>query len=110
MLETCSVLFDGGDVGDSLTACMMSEGVLLLADIPVTDLTQDDGDWQWTFLCQEMRDACRRGSESLSSPRSLCSECQEGRRRCSDAWVPSFNVRLGLQAGYSFEHFVPSSD
>ena len=31
-------------------------------------------------------------------------------RRCSDASVPSFNVRPGLQAGYSFEHIVPSSE
>ena len=30
--------------------------------------------------------------------------------RCSDAQVPSFNVRPGLQAGDSFEHFVPSSE
>ena len=37
------------------------------------------------LLCQEMKDACRESSESLSTPRSLCSECQEGRRRCSDA-------------------------
>ena len=35
--------------------------------------------------CQEMRDACWGSSESLGSPRSLCSECLEGRRRCSDA-------------------------
>ena len=37
------------------------------------------------LLCQEMRDACCRSSKSLGSPRSLCSEYQEGRRRCSDA-------------------------
>ena len=61
------------------------------------------------LLCREMRDACWVSSESLGSPRSLCSECQEGRRRCSDAHVPSFNVRLGLQAGDNFEYFVPSS-
>ena len=48
------------------------------------------------LLCQEMRDACWR-----SSPRSLCLEWQEGRRRCSDAQVPPFNVRPGLQAGYT---------
>ena len=28
------------------------------------------------LLCQEMRDACWVSSESLSSPRSLCSQCQ----------------------------------
>ena len=28
------------------------------------------------FLCPEMRDACWESSESLVSPRSLCSECQ----------------------------------
>ena len=61
-------------------------------------------------LCQELLGACKGSSESLGSPRSLCSECQEGRMRCSDAWVPSFNVRPSLQAGYSFEHFVPSSE
>ena len=55
------------------------------------------------LLCQEMRDACWKISESLGFPRSLCSECLEGRRRCSDANVPSFNVRPGLQAGDSFE-------
>ena len=37
------------------------------------------------LLCQEMRNACKGSSESLGSPRSLCSECQERRRRCSDA-------------------------
>ena len=52
----------------------------------------------------------RRGSESLGSPRSLCSECTERRKRCSDAWVPSFNERPGLQVGDRFEHFVPSSE
>ena len=45
--------------------------------------------------CQEMRDACKGTTESLGSPRSLCSECLEGRRRCSDAWVPSFNAWPG---------------
>ena len=45
--------------------------------------------------CQGTRDACRGSSESLGSPRSLCSECQEGRRRCSDAKVLSFNVKPG---------------
>ena len=44
------------------------------------------------LLCQEVRDACRGSSESLDAPRSLCSECLEGRRRCSDAQVPSFSV------------------
>ena len=34
---------------------------------------------------QEMRDACRWCPESPDSPHSLCSKCQEGRRRCSDA-------------------------
>ena len=28
------------------------------------------------LLCQKVRDACRESSESLDSPRSLCSECQ----------------------------------
>ena len=28
----------------------------------------------------------------MGSPRSLCSECLEARRRCSDAFVPSSNV------------------
>ena len=28
------------------------------------------------LLCHEMRDACGENSESLDSPRSLCSECQ----------------------------------
>ena len=42
------------------------------------------------LLCQEMRDAWRESSESLDSPRSLCSECQEGRRRCSEAQVLLF--------------------
>ena len=71
-------------------------------------------DWQaWRMARvngQEKRDACRESSESLGSPRALCSACQEGRRRCSDALVPFFKVRPGLQAGYSFEHFVPSSE
>ena len=53
------------------------------------------------YSCKEMKDACWESSESIGSPHSLCSECQEGRRRCSDAKVPSFNVRLGLQAGDS---------
>ena len=53
------------------------------------------------LLCQEMRDACWGSSESLGSPRSLCLEWQEGRRRCSDAQVPPFNVRPGLHAGYT---------
>ena len=48
------------------------------------------------LLCKEMRDACWERSKSLGSPRSLCSVCWEGRRRCSDAWVPSFNVKPGL--------------
>ena len=61
------------------------------------------------LLCQEMRDACKGSSESLGSPRSLCSECLEERRRASDAQAPSFTERPGLQAGDSFEHFVPSS-
>ena len=30
------------------------------------------------LLCQEMRDACWDSSESLGSPRSLCSQCQAG--------------------------------
>ena len=30
------------------------------------------------LLCQEMRVACWDGSESLGSPCSLCSQCQEG--------------------------------
>ena len=45
------------------------------------------------LFCQEMRDACKERSRSLGS---LCSECLEERRRCSDAWVPSFNERPGL--------------
>ena len=28
------------------------------------------------LLCQAMRDVCKASSESLDSPRSLCSECQ----------------------------------
>ena len=56
-------------------------------------------------LCQEMRDACGESSESLGFQRSLCSECQEGRRRCSDAQVSSYKVKIGLHAGDSFEHF-----
>ena len=60
------------------------------------------------ILCQEMRDACEGSSESLGSRRSLCSECLEERRRCSNAQFPSFIYRLGLHAGDSFEHFVPS--
>ena len=32
--------------------------------------------WSVDLLCQEMRDAYRGSSESLDSPRSLCSECQ----------------------------------
>ena len=51
---------------------------------------------QWTFLCQEVRGACKGSSESLGSPRSLCSECLEERRRCSDAKVPSYNGRPGV--------------
>ena len=31
-------------------------------------------DLSMDFLCQEMRDACRGSSESLDSPRCLCSE------------------------------------
>ena len=62
------------------------------------------------LFCQDMRVAYRRSSESLGSTRSLCSGCQEGRRRCSDAQVPCFKVMLGLHAGYSLEHFVPSSE
>ena len=37
------------------------------------------------LLCQEMRDACWESSEPLGSLRSLCSECQEGRKRSSEA-------------------------
>ena len=33
------------------------------------------------LLRQEMRDACWESSECLDAVRSLCSECQEGRRR-----------------------------
>ena len=51
---------------------------------------------QWTFLCQEVRGACKGSSESLGSPGSLCSECLEERRRCSDAKVPSYNGRPGV--------------
>ena len=47
-------------------------------------------------LMPRMRDACEGSSESLGSPRSLCSECLEERRRCSDAKVPSLNERPGL--------------
>ena len=44
------------------------------------------GAWEGSFelphdhgpLCQEMRDACWDSSESLGSPLSLCSQCQEG--------------------------------
>ena len=58
-------------------------------------------------------DACRESSESLGFFRLLCSECQEGRRRCSDAWVPSFKVRPGLNilcffGTRAFFHFVVS--
>ena len=31
---------------------------------------------QWTFCAKEMRDVCKESSESLDSPRSLCSDCQ----------------------------------
>ena len=62
------------------------------------------------LLCQEMRDACSESSESMSSPRSLVSDCLEERRRCSDAKFPSFIKRPGLQAGDSFEHFCAFSE
>ena len=62
------------------------------------------------LLCQEMWDACRGSSESLDFPRSLCSECQERRRRRSDASCLCSSVKPSLQAGDSFGHFVPSSE
>ena len=43
------------------------------------------------YLCQEMVDACWESSESMSSPRSLCSDCLTERERCSDAQFPSFS-------------------
>ena len=65
---------------------------------------------QWTFYARKRWMRVGRAQSRLGLPRSLCSECLEGRRRCSDAKVLSFNVRPGLQAGDSFEHFVPSSE
>ena len=44
-----------------------------------------------TDLFMPRNEGCVLGSsESLGFPRSLCSECQEGRRRCSDAHPGSF--------------------
>ena len=60
------------------------------------------------LLCQESRGACWENSDSMSSPRSQFSDCLEERRRCSDALFPYFIQRPGLQAGHSFELFVPS--
>ena len=37
------------------------------------------------LVCQETRDAGKGSSGSPGSPRSLCSECMEGRKRCSGA-------------------------
>ena len=48
-----------------------------------------------------MRDACGESSESLDSPRFLCSECQEIRRMCSDAQV-LFQCEAWPSAGNSF--------
>ena len=70
---------------------------------------------EWTSLVLSRVGHLARGSglgttASTRVQQSPWSEWQEGRRRCSDAQVPSFNVRPRLQAGYSFEHFVPSSE
>ena len=67
--EVISLFFKDWEVGRAALSCHLSKDL----------------------LCQEMRGACGESSESLGSPRSLCSECMEGRKRCSDAWVPSFN-------------------
>ena len=84
--EKISLLLDCWEVGRVALRCHLS------MDLP----------------CQEMRDARKETTQSLGSPRSLCSECLEGRRRCSDAKFFSFNVRPGpAEAGYSFEHFLP---
>ena len=48
------------------------------------------------LVCQETRDACKESSGSPGSPHSLCSECMEGRKRCSGAQIPSFNESPGL--------------
>ena len=66
------------------------------------------------FMPRNKRDACRKSSESLGPPHSLCSECHEGRKRCSEAQVPSFNVAWPAEweqiGTSSLERFVLSSE
>ena len=60
------------------------------------------------LLCQEMRDACWASSESLGSPCSLCSQCQEGflavRVSGFGAWKVNCHSKRKL-----FSHFTVDS-